>query len=407
MTSGKMLVLSGPVALSSFRITNLISDIDKLVNSSVVVSVKSCQIHYIHYKNDLDQDSLKKLELLLHYDNPLDLNDPLNKELANLVTLSGDDAKSAEALSKGLDADTYLIRILPRPGTISPWSSKATNIVEVCGLGDKVDRVERGTAILLSVRPGFPIMDFFTSDNYNCLSSVYDRMTQTLYINEHVPKYNDLFEDHNPKPLVTVDIISTKENLIKANKELGLALDQGEIDYLITAFKDTLGRNPTDVELFMFAQVNSEHCRHKIFNADWTIDNEKKDYSLFQMIRNTHKLNPRYTISAYSDNAAIFEGSDAYFFAPDAANKNSWTAKKERVETLIKVETHNHPTAVSPFPGAATGSGGEIRDEGAVGRGSKSKCGLSGFSVSDLEIPTLRQPWELSVDLVSPVTLEL
>lgn len=202
-------------------------------------------------------------------------------------------------------------------------------------------------------------------------------------------KKDDLFALHNPRPLVIVPRGSIKD----ANKALGLALDQPEIEYLANAF---LSRNPTDVELFMFAQVNSEHCRHKIFNAEWKIDDAVKPYSLFKMIRNTHQLNPKYTISAYSDNAAVLQGVEAYFFAPDP-NTQVYTKQKEIVHFLAKVETHNHPTAVSPFPGAATGSGGEIRDEGAVGRGSKSKAGLSGYSVSDLLIPNFKQPWELDV----------
>lgn len=393
----KMIILPGSQALSNFRVSNLISDIDNSVNSSVVTDVRSCQIHYVHTKGDLDAQTIERLKVLLKYDTELDLSDEKNKLLYDLVQLDGDHPDSANKIKESLHDDTYLIRILPRTGTISPWSSKATNITDVCGLGNEIERVERGMAVLLSVRPGFPIIDFFKKEKFSCFASVYDRMTQSLYINESIPKFDDLFEDHKPKPLVYVDIIESKDNLIKANKELGLALDEGEITYLIDAFKNTLKRNPTDVELFMFAQVNSEHCRHKIFNADWNIDNEKKDMSLFQMIRNTHKLNPQYTISAYSDNAAVFEGSPAYFFAPNIEKKNTWTSTKETVHTLIKVETHNHPTAVSPFPGAATGSGGEIRDEGAVGRGSKSKCGLSGFSVSDLHIPDLKQPWELAV----------
>lgn len=393
----KMVILPGSKALSSFRVSNLIADINNSVNSSVVTDVRSCQVHYLHTKGDLKPESLQKLEALLHYDTALDLTDDKNQLLASLAKLDGDHTDSVSKIQQSLDQDTYLIRILPRSGTISPWSSKATNIVEVCGLGDEIERVERGLAILLNVRPGFPVMEFFQKDKFASFASVYDRMTQSLYINETIPKFNDLFEEHNPKPLVHVDIISSKENLIKANKEMGLALDEGEITYLIEAFKDTLKRNPTDVELFMFAQVNSEHCRHKIFNAEWNIDNEKKDMSLFQMIRNTHKLNPQYTISAYSDNAAVYEGSPAYVFAPNMEKKNTWSSTKETVHTLIKVETHNHPTAVSPFPGAATGSGGEIRDEGAVGRGSKPKCGLSGFSVSDLHIPDLKQPWELNI----------
>lgn len=395
--SDNMIILPGSQALSNFRVSNLISDINSSVNSSVVTDIRSCQIHYIHVKESLDEETINKLNVLLKYDNDLDLKDEKNQLLSNLVKLEGDDENSITQLKQNLSQDTYLIRILPRSGTISPWSSKATNIVEVVGLGDKIERVERGLAILLTVRAGFPVLELFEKSQFSCFASVYDRMTQSLYINESIPKFNDLFEEHSPKPLVHVDIISSKENLIKANKEMGLALDEGEISYLIDAFKNILNRNPTDVELFMFAQVNSEHCRHKIFNADWKIDNEDKDMSLFQMIRNTHKLNPKYTISAYSDNAAVYEGSPAYVFAPNMKNKNSWTSTKETVHTLIKVETHNHPTAVSPFPGASTGSGGEIRDEGAVGRGSKPKCGLSGFSVSDLQIPDLKQPWELNI----------
>lgn len=395
--SPQMIVLPGPQALSNFRVSNLISQINASVNSDVILDVKSCQIHYVDYKSALDAETLQKLQVLLKYDNQLDLSDASNKLLSDLVQLDGDHPESASKVTSTLNEDTYLIRILPRPGTISPWSSKATNIVEVCGLNEHIQRVERGLAVLITVRHGFPILEFLEKDNFASFASVYDRMTQVLYVNENVPKFNHLFEEHTPKPLVHVDIISSKDNLIKANKEMGLALDDGEISYLIDAFKNLLNRNPTDVELFMFAQVNSEHCRHKIFNADWTIDGEEKDMSLFQMVRNTHRLNPQGTISAYSDNAAVYEGSPAYYFGPNLDNKNTWSSTKEVVNTLIKVETHNHPTAVSPFPGAATGSGGEIRDEGAVGRGSKSKCGLSGFSVSDLEIPTLRQPWELSV----------
>lgn len=385
--SPKMVILPGPVALREFRVENLTSGINSHVNSTIITDVRSCFVHYIHTKTDLSPETSDKLNLLLKYDTPLDLEDKLSIELAEMV----------KSDSPVLDNDTFLLRILPRPGTISPWSSKATNIVEVCALGNEIEHVERGMAVLLKVRQGFPLLDFINNDKTQCLTSIFDRMTEKLYINAQTPTFNDLFEVHTPKPLVHVDIISSKDNLLKANKDLGLALDSGEVDYLINAFKDTLKRNPTDVELFMFAQVNSEHCRHKIFNAEWDIDNEKKDMSLFQMIRNTHKLNPQFTISAYSDNAAIYQGSDAYVYAPDMNDGNIWKSTKERVETLIKVETHNHPTAVSPFPGAATGSGGEIRDEGAVGRGSKSKCGLSGFSVSDLKIPTLNQPWELEV----------
>lgn len=216
------------------------------------------------------------------------------------------------------------------------------------------------------------------------------------------PAFETLFGTHAPLPVGQVDLHSAtatpRESLEAANKTLGLALDVSEIEYLLEAFsKDgPCPRNPFDVELFMFAQVNSEHCRHKQFNASWTIDGEEKPNSLFGMIRNTHKLSPEHTVSAYSDNAAVLEGNDAVFWAPNHET-NVWEATEEKVHFVAKVETHNHPTAVSPYPGAATGSGGEIRDEGAVGLGSKPKSGLSGFSVSDLLIPGHKQPWELDV----------
>ncbi|KAI0464231.1 phosphoribosylformylglycinamidine synthase [Komagataella kurtzmanii] len=393
-----MVTLAGPQALSSFRISNLTRDINNTVNSNVVASIRSCYVHYLHVdgeNSDLSESTRKKLAELLDYDHKLDLSVEENVRLESLVQLSGDQERSASIISQQLN-DDILIRVLPRSGTISPWSSKATNIVEVTEIDSNIKRLERGLAILIKTRPDFPLLQYLQDDKFSCLGSVFDRMTQSLYINEASPKYTDLFEELPPKPLVSIDLLSSKQNLIKANKEMGLALDQGEIDYLIDAFVNQLGRNPTDVELFMFAQVNSEHCRHKIFNAEWTIDSAKQDYSLFQMIRNTEKCNPQFTISAYSDNAAIYKGSEAYLYTPDIKTKK-WTSTKELVQTLIKVETHNHPTAVSPFPGAATGSGGEIRDEGAVGRGSKSRCGLSGYTVSDLNIPGNSKPWELDI----------
>ncbi|CCH40746.1 phosphoribosylformylglycinamidine synthase [Wickerhamomyces ciferrii] len=383
-----LLILPGPQALSPFRVSTLINDINTAVNSSVVTSIRSAFIHYVSLKEDSefkkDSKKIELLETLLQYDQKLDLEDPLTQQLIKIST--------SEETLQSEDEDSYIIRILPRPGTISPWSSKATNISNVCGLENDIDRIERGLALLVKVRRGFPLKDHLLDGS--SLVSVYDRMTQSLYI-ETAPTNEDLFSHHKPKPLVEVDLTSKpKEKLETANKILGLALDQGEIDYLVNAFVNQIGRNPTDVELFMFAQVNSEHCRHKIFNADWEIDGETKPLTLFKMIRNTEERNPQHTISAYSDNAAVFEGPDAYIYTPNPKTK-VWTSKKEKVHTLIKVETHNHPTAVSPFAGAATGSGGEIRDEGAVGRGSKSKCGLAGFSVSDLLIPDFEQPWEL------------
>ncbi|CAH6720737.1 phosphoribosylformylglycinamidine synthase [[Candida] jaroonii] len=371
----EFLVLPGPKALSNFRINNLTKDL------SNVQEISSIYVHYVSLKKSINQQQLGLLKTLLTYDSPIEVNDFTGKLCQTAV--------ATEKSQISLEKSQTLVRILPRSGTISPWSSKASDISSICGLGEYVERIERGMALLIESQDG----NVIDGDH---LSSVFDRMTQTLYINDNVPQYDDLFAHHSPKPLVTVDLLSNTDNLINANKTLGLALDQGEIDYLINAFTNIIGRNPTDVELFMFAQVNSEHCRHKIFNADWTIDDLKKDMSLFKMIRNTHAKTPQYTISAYSDNAAVLEGYDGYVFTPDFESKQ-WKSIKEKVHTLVKVETHNHPTAVSPFPGASTGSGGEIRDEAAVGRGSKSKAGLSGFSVSDLNIPNLPQPWELNV----------
>lgn len=377
------LVLPGPKALSAFRVSNLIQEIEKKLDipAGSIEQVRSCYTHYISTKNgQLSNAQLELTKVLLEYDTPIDQDEELTKVL----------------ISDAAATDCHIIRILPRPGTISPWSSKATDISLICGLGDHIKRIERGLSLLIKVKPEYEdkLSKALESANHSFLSNVFDRMTQTLYIgNENTPKFDDLFAIHEPKPLVSVDILSSTDNLLRANKEMGLALDQGEIDYLTEAFTKIIGRNPTDVELFMFAQVNSEHCRHKIFNADWTIDGKQKELSLFKMIKNTHEITPQFTVSAYSDNAAVFEGPLAYVFTPDFVTKE-WKSIREKVDTLVKVETHNHPTAVSPFAGAATGSGGEIRDEGAVGRGSKSKAGLAGFSVSDLQIPTLPQPWE-------------
>ena len=379
------LILPGPKALSQFRVNTLIQEVEKkLGQPQLIEGVASQYTHYVSLKKPLTAKQLELLKILLTYDNPVDDNQPLNKELIKYST--GGEHKFANT-----ESSQELIQILPRPGTISPWSSKATDISQICGLGDFVERIERGLSLLIQYKNGAS-----AKVQGEALTSVFDRMTQKLYINNDFPQYNDLFAHHEPKPLVVVDLLGDESNLTKANKEMGLALDKGEIEYLTNAFTQVIGRNPTDVELFMFAQVNSEHCRHKIFNADWTIDGEAKEKSLFKMIRNTHEKNPQYTVSAYSDNAAVFEGPEGYVFTPDFKTKQ-WKSIKENVQTLVKVETHNHPTAVSPFAGAATGSGGEIRDEGAVGRGSKSKAGLSGFTVSDLNIPDLKQPWERDI----------
>ncbi|KZT04199.1 phosphoribosylformylglycinamidin [Laetiporus sulphureus 93-53] len=280
------------------------------------------------------------------------------------------------------------------------FSSKATDIAAICGLKKYVKRIERGVIFVFQIFEG----DLTRDDLASFADLIHDRMTQVVQLTHPDPEV--IFSHKTTKPLVTVDLISdsknagaAREKLVAANKELGLALSSDEIDYLVDAFvsgSSPISRNPTDAELFMFAQVNSEHCRHKIFNASWTVDDALQDTSLFQMIRNTEKVCGKGTISAYSDNAAVFEGHSAPRFGVSFADQVSprYEAQVEDMPILIKVETHNHPTAVSPHPGSANGSGGEIRDEGAVGRGSKPKAGLAGFTVSNLLIPGFEQPWE-------------
>ncbi|MBS1189071.1 MAG: phosphoribosylformylglycinamidine synthase [Rhodocyclaceae bacterium] len=279
-----------------------------------------------------------------------------------------------------------LFLVTPRIGTISPWSSKATDIAWNCDL-DAVERIERGIAYHLTVKGGRAL----TADERKAAAALlHDRMTESV-----LPGFDaagELFRHFEPKPLATVDVLKGgKPALVDANGTLGLALSDDEIDYLLDIFA-TAGRNPTDVELMMFAQANSEHCRHKIFNASWVIDGEKKDKTLFGMIRETHQAHPQGTVMAYADNASIIDGAEIPRFYPEA--DGTYTYKQELTHILTKVETHNHPTAISPFPGASTGSGGEIRDEGATGKGSKPKAGLCGFSVSNLNIPDAVQPWE-------------
>ncbi len=275
--------------------------------------------------------------------------------------------------------------VVPRPGTISPWSSKATDIAHNCGLGS-VRRIERGIAWYLDAeRP------LTASERIALKPLLHDRMTEAVLEPGDDPAV--LFAHAEPAPLTIVDMLGGgRDALSAANRDLGLALAEDEIDYLLERFT-RLARNPTDVELMMFAQANSEHCRHKIFNADWIIDGERQAHSLFAMIRHTHEQHPDEVLSAYSDNAAVMSGFPAGRFFPDPMDGH-YRYHPEDVQILMKVETHNHPTAISPFPGAATGSGGEIRDEGATGRGAKPKAGLGGFSVSNLRIPDFIQPWE-------------
>jgi phosphoribosylformylglycinamidine synthase len=276
--------------------------------------------------------------------------------------------------------------VVPRLGTISPWSSKATDIARHCGLTG-VLRIERGIIYYLS-----DIKKLSHEDKL----VLHDRMTESV-LYEMKDAAQKIFQHGAPQPLATVDILKGgAQALHLANIEMGLALSVDEIDYLLENFQK-LQRNPTDVELMMFAQANSEHCRHKIFNADWVIDGVAQDKSLFDMIRNTHKVSPTGTVIAYSDNSSVIEGATIERFYPRSGNEYEFS--EELTHTLMKVETHNHPTAISPFAGAATGSGGEIRDEGATGTGSRPKAGLTGFSVSNLNIKGFIQPWEVQEKL--------
>jgi len=297
--------------------------------------------------------------------------------------------RHSPALSRP-DPEGTLVLMVPRPGTISPWSSKATDIARNCGLG-KIRRLERGIAYYLQtqsagVDDGLPVA---------AAVPLHDPMTQVpLFTMEDAHR---LFERTEPGPHRTIDMLGQvasggREALVAANTELGLALSGDEIDYLVERF-GALGRNPTDVELVMFAQANSEHCRHKIFNADWTIDGEPQDQSLFAMIRNTTTRSPQGVLSAYRDNAAVVTGWPGRRFLVSPED-GVYREHDEAIHLLMKVETHNHPTAIAPDPGAATGAGGEIRDEGATGRGAKPKAGLCGFSVSNLRLPDQLLPWE-------------
>ena len=324
------------------------------------------------------------------------------------VRSSGVSARLVERIERILDASfaqsdrahpmlAANIVVTPRPGTISPWSSKATDIARHCGLAG-VSRIERGIAWTVAQTDGDP---YETSRTLAESGLIHDRMTQCalpaddFFSDEAGPGtgMKAIFLDGTPPAHSTIGLGANSRGALEdANASLGLALNHGEIDYLRTRFRE-LGRDPSDAELMMFAQVNSEHCRHKIFNASWTIDGVGHERSLFDMIRHTQACSPGEVLSAYRDNAAVVRGHAASWFAPDP-DTGRYSAVAGRVELVMKVETHNHPTAISPFPGAATGSGGEIRDEAATGRGARSKAGVAGFSVSNLRIPDFVQPWE-------------
>ncbi|QDF97513.1 phosphoribosylformylglycinamidine synthase [Azoarcus sp. DD4] len=308
----------------------------------------------------------------------VELRAPLGQdELDRLIDLLDARPVSAEAPAG------HALLAVPRLGTISPWSSKASDIASQCGF-DKIVRIERGTCYSLDIKA----LD--EKQRAAVLPLLHDRMTESVLAT--TDEAEALFHHYEPQPLTTVDVVGGgRAALEAANGELGLALSDDEIDYLVDNFT-RIGRNPTDVELMMFAQANSEHCRHKIFNADWVIDARPMEKSLFGMIKDTHKAHPEGTVVAYSDNASVIEGAVIDRLYPDA--DGAFRYHNEETHILAKVETHNHPTAISPFPGASTGAGGEIRDEGATGRGSRPKAGLAGFSVSNLNIPDFVQPWE-------------
>ncbi|GAA6039440.1 hypothetical protein JCM8097_009547 [Rhodosporidiobolus ruineniae] len=382
-----MLVLAGASVFHPPQRAALLARVN-----AVLPSITSIDAVYAHYVEPVSVAAGKTLA------------DPASKERQVLEALLkyGDDytlegTRQAVDLALEVGNAPGVIWVVPRAGTISPWSSKATDIAKMCTLDGVVQRIERGLIFVIKADAPQRVSHLDSAAHH-----LHDRMTQALLDSKPDPK--SLFERGSPAPLTTIDlngksVAEAKEKLVRANQELGLALAGDELDYLVECFlaAAAAGRDPTDVELFMFAQVNSEHCRHKIFNAAWVIDGQEKENSLFGMIRNTHKLTPQHTISAYSDNAAVIDGSVVPRFAAapsDAANVPVYQATEEHMPILIKVETHNHPTAVSPFPGAATGSGGEIRDEGAVGRGSRPKAGLAGFTVSNLLIPDFVQPWE-------------
>ncbi|HXQ64421.1 MAG TPA: phosphoribosylformylglycinamidine synthase [Steroidobacteraceae bacterium] len=366
-----MLLLPGALALSRFRLDKLLASL-----RSVDERVESLTAHFHHF---------------------VDLGRPLTEPESRLLArlLESDVAPEPPATGDRLV-------VMPRAGTISPWSSKATDIAHVCGL-DGVKRIERGTLFTLGAQAPLG-----REALRRLAAPLHDRMTEAVGF--ALGDAARLFVGEAPRPFATVSLAGDGRGaLLAADTRMGLALSPDEVDYLLDAYA-RLGRDPTDVELMMFAQANSEHCRHKIFNADWVVDGEAQPKSLFAMIRNTTARSPAGVLSAYRDNAAVIAGSIAERLTADPAT-GGYRYSREAVDILMKVETHNHPTAIAPFPGAATGSGGEIRDEGATGRGAKPKAGLTGFTVSNLRIPGLLQPWEgpaaRSARIASPLEIML
>lgn len=351
-----VLPLRGVTALSDFRVEKLLQKAAALGLPEVKLSSEFW--YFVGSEKTLDAATVEKLQALLA-------------------------AQSVEQTPKAREG-LHLFLVTPRLGTISPWASKATNIAENCGLAG-IERIERGMAVWLEGRLN-------DDEKQQWAALLHDRMTESV-----LPDFqtaSKLFHHLESETFSTVDVLGGgKEALVKANTEMGLALSADEIDYLVENYQ-ALQRNPSDVELMMFAQANSEHCRHKIFNADFILNGEKQPKSLFGMIRDTHNAHPEGTVVAYKDNSSVIEGAKIERFYPDAAENQGYRFHEEDTHIIMKVETHNHPTAIAPFAGAATGAGGEIRDEGATGKGSRPKAGLTGFTVSNLNIPDLKQPWE-------------
>ena len=349
-----MLILRGAPALSAFRHGKLLAQLTEKVPA--VSGLYAEFAHFAEVTGVLTGEEETVLARLLKYGPSVPVQEPTGR----------------------------LFLVVPRFGTISPWSSKATDIANNCGLA-KIQRLERGIA--------YYVAGELSDDQAAEVSAVlHDRMTQLVLAK--LEQASGLFSHAEPKPLTAVDVLGGgRAALEQANGQLGLALAEDEIDYLVKSFND-LGRNPHDIELMMFAQANSEHCRHKIFNASWDIDGQNQEKSLFGMIKNTYQMHSENVLSAYKDNASVIVGHTAGRFFPNPQTRQ-YGAVQEPVHILMKVETHNHPTAISPFSGASTGSGGEIRDEGATGRGAKPKAGLTGFTVSNLNIPGFEQPWEV------------
>jgi phosphoribosylformylglycinamidine synthase len=359
----------GSTALSTFRLDKLRSILKTTAPN--ITAIRTEFMHFVFSNaalNAAEQSTLKQiLTYGAHEDDALQANkNDINGQITSEETIKS------------------LFLVIPRIGTISPWASRATDIANNCGLSS-VLRIERGIAFYVESNSQLSEVE-----SAAIKAAIHDRMTETVLNN--LNDAEKLYHHAEPKPFSSVDILKGGTTALNAaNSEMGLALSPDEVDYLVENFSK-IGRNPTDVELMMFAQANSEHCRHKIFNADWVIDGEEQDISLFGMIRNTHKLNPGHTVVAYSDNSSIVAGQKTQRFYPNSSGEYDFT--EDNMHYLMKVETHNHPTAISPFAGAATGAGGEIRDEGATGVGSKPKAGLTGFSVSNLNIPNFAQPWE-------------